>query len=405
MTIPWKTEEWWVGSINYNEKALEGIEVAKSMCINETTLRDGIGQVGVSITEEEAKKIAIDLDQLGVQQIEACYLPRLETYFPNYKRHPLREIVKLGLKAPIWTLCNLERKTVDTAAECGAKGAYIEVYGMKYKIEAIYGLAEEKLIEATIKNIEYAKRQGLMTSLFLAEATRSELEFLEKFVKMVSSTGYADRITVCDTMGCGTPHSISYLVRKVKAWSGLPIEVHCHNDLGLATANSVIAALSGAEIIHVTLLGVGERAGNAALEEVSISLLVGYGIDIGIHFEKLLETSNRFQEITGFQAFPFKPVVGGKVFLRESVLGAESLAKFPRPTVYEPNIVGQRHRIAMSAKSSEFSVEYKLKEIGQTATKSEIKEILARVIECGKKKGSILTEGEFEGIVKEVKKR
>jgi 2-isopropylmalate synthase len=236
--------------------------------IFDTTLRDGEQSPGVSITPEQKVQIAIKLDQLGVDAIEAGF-----PIVSQGEIQAIKSVKKAGLNAEICGLARALVHDIDTVITCDLD--YVHTFiatsdiHMQYKLK----MSPEQVVQKAVQAVDYAKSHGLRVEFSAEDATRSDIAFLTKVFKAVGEAG-ADRIDIPDTVGYATPEFISYLVKTVRESISVPISLHCHNDFGLAVANSIAGINAGATCAHVTVNGLGERAGNASLEEIVMALRV-----------------------------------------------------------------------------------------------------------------------------------
>jgi len=266
-----------------------------------------------------------------------------------------------------------------------------------------YGLTRERVIRSIIDTITYAKEHGLKVAFFNVDMTRANLDFLREVNVTAVKEAHADEIVAVDTLGVATCEAFYYLVKKLKEWVDVPIHVHCHNEFGLGTALSIVGVKAGAEWVHVTVNGIGEKSGNTDLSEVAMALHLLYGRDVGLKYEKLREVSKLVQEFSGIKMQPNKPVVGDCVFKRESGVAVLQLLAYP-PAVepYPPELVGGKREIVIGKKSGTHAIEWKLKELGFSATQEQVTTILEKVKAYSIQKKGPLNDEEFESIVKEV---
>jgi methanogen homocitrate synthase len=214
-----------------------------------------------------------------------------------------------------------------------------------------------------------------------------------------------DSVGVIDTTGCAIPAAIKYLVTMVRNVTKLPVEIHTHNDIGMAVANEMAAVEVGATVVHTCINGLGERTGNAALEEVAVALKTLYGYEWGFKFEKLAAMSAVVQELTNFPLPPNKPIVGSGNFTRESGIGIDMVLKQPLAMFsMNPEFVGQQPKVVLGKKSGYASVTTKMKELGMVypENKERFDLILQKVKQLGMSKKGLLTNTEFKAIVEEV---
>ncbi len=214
------------------------------------------------------------------------------------------------------------------------------------------------------------------------DTTRSDPDFLERYLTTVVNEGHADRVRITDTAGAATPLAIKYLVKKLAEITHRPIEIHTHDDFGLATANIFAGLEAGASVASTTLNGLGERAGNARTEEVALALRMLYNVDLGLKLEKFYQASRLLQEITGIKMPPQKAVVGENAFAQEA--GAIVAGWLVNPFTaepYLPEVVGQTAKVLLGKWSGKASVAWKLKQLEISATDEQITEITKRVKE------------------------
>jgi len=200
------------------------------------------------------------------------------------------------------------------------------------------------------------------------DLTRADLGFAEEVIRRAVEEGGADEIVIVDTIGVATPEAVGFLTGLVRRWVPVPLAVHCHNDLGLGLANSLAALWAGAEGVHASVNCLGERAGNADLAEVAMSLGLLYGVDTGIRTELLRETACLVAELSGYALPPTRPVTGERIFWRESGGVVQQLLSLP-PAVepYPPEAVGLERRVVLGKKSGRFSILHALERLGLEA--------------------------------------
>jgi len=297
---------------------------------------------------------------------------------------------------------------VDRALDCGVKGIVIEIPSSEHIIKNAYGWSLEKAMDLSIEATRYAHEKGLYTVFFPIDATRAELSWLLDLIEKVATQGHMDALAVVDTFGVCSPHAIDYLVRKIKQRVKKPLETHFHDDFGLGVANTIIGLAAGAEVAHTSVSSIGERAGNAALEDVVITLLTMYGIDTGIKYEKLYELSKLVREIAGITLRPNRPIVGEDIFKTEAgIIAAWFLkCKDTCPTELYPfrwDLVGRKPaEVVLGKWCGKPSVVYWLEKLGIKATDEQADRILLEVKDRGLELKRCLTTEEFENIAREI---
>jgi len=393
-SLNWRSGNWYVSRFN----SLVENFIPKDVLISDCTLREGEQQAGVVLSPKEKIHLAHILDEIGIPQLEVG-MPAVSTE----EEGTIKTLVREGLQAKLIAVCRSMKEDVDKAENCGVWGVSCSLpigeLQIKYKLK----WPEEKVIEVAVQITSYAHEKGFYVILSPYDTTRTDPVFLERFLSTVTREGWVDRIRLVDTVGGVTPQGIGYLVQKMKALTGKPIEVHCHNDFGLATANIIAALSAGAQVASTALNGMGERAGCAATEEVALALYILYGIDMGLDLTKFTEASILLQEYSGISLQPHKAVVGNGAFAQEAGLVVTGWKEFPfTAEPYLPELVGQKPSLLLGKKSGKDSIEVKLKEMNLHASEKQIGEILNLVKNSAQSKKESIGDGEFETIVKKV---
>ncbi len=365
---PWRRDHIWVSHHNFAPDLLQERLAPAEVLIHDSTLRDGEQAPGVSFDTADKVRIARLLDEVGVQYIEAGFPP-----VSQQDRDSIRAICDLGLKADITCLCRGMRSDIDMSADCGVWGIVLEVPIGYPRLMYQFEWPEQKLYDRVLDSITYAKREkGLGVCLFLIDTARARLEFLERLLKDAQATGCMDRLAVVDTVGAIVPEAVTWLTRRIRQWVDVPLEVHCHNDLGLGTANTIAALMAGAQIASTTVGGIGQRAGNAPTEEVIMALKVGYGIPCHLKTEKLVELSKLVQELSGYHHPAYRPIVGDNVFRWAAGIPTAALLKEPRTVeAFGPELLGQAHQIEIGKKAGKANITWKIGKLGLPAISDE----------------------------------
>lgn len=361
----------------------------------DTTLRDGEQTPGVSLRKEEKVEVARALAELGVAVIEAGY-PAVS----RGEHEAVREISRLGLGPKVCALARCDRRDIDRAVDAGVDWVHVFIATSEIHMRHKLRMTPEQVYEAAVESVEYAKSRGVEVHFSCEDATRSERSFLLRVYKGAAEAG-ADSLDVPDTVGVAIPLVMRELARQVREATGLPVAVHCHDDMGLATANTIAGVEGGAEIVHVTVNGIGERAGNASLEEVVVALKVLYGVDSGIDLSKLAAVSRLVSSLTGMVVQRNKAVVGDHAFSHESGIHVHGVIN--NPLTYEPiapELVGKRRRIVVGKHSGTHAVVEVLRQHGFELDLEEGKRVLERVKELADT-GARLTEQLLLGLVRD----
>ncbi len=379
-----------------------GAEIApnRRILFADCTLRDGEQQAGVVLDRAAKVSIARALDDLGIYEIEAGTVASSEE-----DRLAIAEMCKLGLTSKISALCRGITGDMDQAADLGVWGVRlsfpISVLERKHKLK---GISDDEYLKRTLELCEYGRRKGLYVIFSPYDTTRAELSFLRRLVGELERSGTVDRLRIVDTTGCALPTAITYLIEQIREPAPtLPLEIHCHNDFGLACANTLAGIVAGADYASTTINGLGERSGNAATEEVAMALEVLYGIPTGLDLTKLTAVSQIVAELSGIRTQVNKAVVGDSAFRHESGMVVAGLLQDPfTAEAYEPELVGQKRQILLGKKSGMVSIAYKVKELALPVPEESFPEILNRVKQASLSNHRALTDDEFKAIANDL---
>jgi isopropylmalate/homocitrate/citramalate synthase len=397
---PWINEECFISPWVY--KARQKMNLPKEVTIYDITLRDGEQYPGLVFRKEDKILLAKALDSLGI--------PRLEVGMPAVSQEDFdaaKEIVK-QVKANCVVFSRAIRSDIDLALEVGAWGVIVEVPANEKLINDGYVWEKKDVVEKAIDTCNYAKTNGLHTTFFMIDSSGADPEFLKSLIQSVTSKADIDSITAVDTFGRLNPTGMKKLIQSMKKWAKVPVEVHVHNDFGLATANTLAAVEAGAEVVHTSMLGLGERSGGTPTEEIAVGLKFLYGLDPGLHFKKLMETGKIFQKVSGITMPGHKPVVGDNSFSYEAGVAAMFAYRlfeknFPLGVMpYRAEEVGNEFKIVIGKKSGKYSVIWHLEKNEKNASEEQIERIVSKIKteSIGKKRG--LSHEEFIKIVEEI---
>jgi len=364
--------------------------------IFDTTLRDGEQTPGVSLTTEEKLEIARQLDMLGVDIIEAGTPISSEG-----EKRAVREIAKAGLNAEICALARTARVDIDAAIACDVDAVHTFISTSDVQMKYAINMTPEQVLSATVDSVGYVKDHGLVCEFSPMDATRTEIGFLKRVCKAAEEAG-ADRINIPDTVGVMTSLTMRKLIEEIKSVVEVPISVHCHNDFGMAVANSLAGVEAGASQIHATVNGLGERAGNAALEEVVVALHLIYNRKTGINTRLLYDTSRLVAKLTGVAMQPNKAIVGENAFAHGSGIHTRGVAVVPSTfEPIKPELVGRKRRLVAGKLAGTSGIKAELEEAGIYPNKDQLGEIVRRVKELGDK-GKTVTDADLLAITRAV---
>ncbi|MEM1947144.1 MAG: hypothetical protein QXY84_02300 [Candidatus Caldarchaeum sp.] len=395
---PWRGTSHWVSPYNFSPDVVKQFSFPEKIEIYDVTLRDGEQAPGVVLRAEEKLEIAKALDEVGVH--------RLEAGMPIVSRedfNAVRMIASEGLRTKVFGFARLVKEDIDAAIEAGVSGIVTEgPVGVPKLMQ--FGWKPEDVVNKAITHVDYARDHGLYTVFFGVDGTRADLNFLKHIYSRVVQEAKPNSVAVVDTMGCASPEGFRYLVGEIVKIVKIPVEVHCHNDFGMGVAVSIAGLSAGASVVHVSVNGIGERAGNASLEEVAVSLELLYGIKLGLKYEKLVELSRLVERLTGFRLAANKPVVGERVFTRESGISVAGWMKYHLGSeAFLPELVGNCHGVLIGKKSGKHSIEWKLEQLGIKASAEEIQKLVEKVKEKSLVKKGPLTDEELLECLQEVR--
>ena len=390
---------WWVSPYNYAPEVRAKFDLPARVSIHDATLRDGEQTPGVVMSIADKVAIAEKLAEVGVERIEAGMPAVSEQDFAAIK-----EISRLGLPSRIYTFARAINADIDKAIECGCHGVIIEVPIGYPKLKYQFKWTWEDVLKKSVGVINYAKSRNLHVVYFPYDTTRAREEDLQNLLTRIMQDAPPDSVGVVDTMGCALPEAIKHMVRLVKSWTNLPVEVHTHNDFGMAVATELAGVEAGAEVVHSCANGLGERTGNAALEELMVALHVLYGYETQYKLDKLPELGELVRRVSGMGIAVNKPILGSRNFTRESGIGVDLVVKEPLAMFgTHPALTGRSGEVVLGKKSGKASITYNLDRMGVADPGDEaVSEMLRRVKEKGIEKRGLVDDNEFKEIVEGV---
>jgi len=393
----WVGDDSWVSHFDYDLGIQSKFRFPDEVIFHDVTLRDGEQTPGVVLRRAEKVEIAKRLDEVGVQRIEAG--------MPVVSREDfeaVKEIASMGLSAKIIAFSRIARDDIDAALKCDVDGIICEGPVGIPKLKQ-FGWTYEQVIEKAVDAVGYAKQHGLWTAFFGVDGTRADPAFLRRVFLEVSRQAHPDSFVVVDTFGCASPEAFGKLVSRVRKAVREPLEVHTHNDFGLGVAVALAGLQNGASVVHTSVNGIGERAGNASFEEVALALKYLYGQPVKLDFSKFKALSELVQRYTKFPLAPNKAVVGDRVFTREAGISIAGWMKYNLGSeAYLPETVGNKDGVFIGKKSGAHSIKWKLKELGLEATDEQVEELLARVKARAEETKSKVDDAEFKAMVEAV---
>lgn len=330
---------------------------SKEIKIVDTTLRDGEQTAGVVFANHEKVIIAQMLSDLGINQLEVG-IPAMG----GDEKEAIKSICKRNLKSSIMAWNRAVIGDIEQSIDCGVDAVAVSISVSDIHIQNKLRTSRGWVLENMVKSVEFAKKNGLYVSVNGEDASRADIDFLIEFIEAAKQAG-ADRFRYCDTVGVMEPFRIENTIKKLFEKTNFDIEMHTHNDFGLATANAIAGVIGGASHIGVTVNGLGERAGNAALEEVLMSLKHVYGYQLNIDTRKFKELSEYVSNASGRELPAWKAIVGSNMFKHESGIHADGAIKNPKNyEAFDPSEVGLERQIVIGKHSGKAALVNKFEE-------------------------------------------
>lgn len=346
----------------------------KELKFVDTTLRDGEQTAGVVFANSEKIMIAEMLSDLGINQLEVG-IPTMG----GDEKETIKQIVNKNLKPSIMAWNRAVIGDVEQSIDCGVDAVAISISVSDIHIENKLKTSRDWVLEQMVKTTEYAKKNGLYVSVNGEDASRADDDFLIEFIECAKQAG-ADRFRFCDTVGVMDPFTIRNKIEKIYKATNFDIEMHTHNDFGMATANAIGGILGGANYVGVTVNGLGERAGNAALEEVLMSLIHVLKYESKIDTRRFKELSEYVSNASGRELPAWKAIVGSNMFRHESGIHADGAIKNPRNyEAFDPAEVGLERQIVIGKHSGKAAIINKFMEYDVKLTDEQATRILDEV--------------------------
>jgi homocitrate synthase NifV len=346
----------------------------KTVHINDTTLRDGEQAAGVAFTIEEKIAVATLMDSLGV--------PELEVGIPimgGSEAQAIQQIVNLGLKTKLIGWNRAVKSDIAASIACGLQRVHISIPVSDIQIGVKFQGNRNLVLEKLHDSINFALDHGLFVAVGGEDSSRADANFLLDVAMSAQEWG-ASRFRFCDTVGILDTTTITKQVSNLVQALDIEVEMHTHNDFGLATANALAGIQAGATSVNTTVNGLGERAGNAALEEIVMVLKRLYQVELNIDTRRLRELSQLVAKASGCVVPPWKAIVGDNVCAHESGIHAHGVLH--NPATYEsftPEEVGMERRLVVGKHSGQHLISKILQEYGLTLSKDATQSILAQV--------------------------
>ena len=330
----------------------------KRIRILDSTLREGEQHPGVSFTIKQRIQIAWMLDYFGVDQIE------ISPIISNDHAEATKMIIKQGLSADIVAHCRALKEDIDVSLKCDATwvAAYLGISDIHLKDKL--RISRDEALNRAVKTVEYAKSHGLKIRFTVEDGCRADPQFLIKVCKAIEEAG-VDRISLPDTVGVLRPIGIYNFVKSIRSEVNVPLDAHVHNDIGFALANAFAACDAGADQIHTTIDGIGERTGIPSLAETAVALAYLYKSPNDFRLDMLVDLSRLIEQYTAIKPYDSKPIVGESAYKHKA--GTHLAAILRNPAAYEPippRTVGQTRKVVFGELAGKTGAEYLMSILG-----------------------------------------
>ncbi|MCJ7471889.1 MAG: homocitrate synthase [Actinobacteria bacterium] len=338
--------------------------------IDDTTLRDGEQTAGVVFANDEKIHIAKMLDKVGVHQIESG-IPAMG----GDEKDAIKKIAGLGLNCSVLAWNRPVKSDIEASVECGVDAVALSISSSDIHIEHKLRKSREWVLETMKSGVDFAKSHNLYVSVNAEDASRSDMEFLLKFARTARDAG-ADRLRYCDTLGILDPFETFMRVKNIIDIIGIDLEMHTHNDFGMAIANAIAGIKAGAIYVNTTVNGLGERAGNAAFEEFVMALKYVENVDMGFNTTLFRNLSEYVARASNRVLPTWKPIVGGNLFVHEIESKVSGIMADPLTyELFKETDVGLKREYVLGKYSGVNTTMYKLETLGYKISKEEASEL------------------------------
>jgi len=356
--------------------------------IHDTTLRDGEQMPGVVFSAGQKMELASRFIGFGADYVEL--MPEVSAA----ERSVAKALCKAGFAPKITASTRMRKESVDLALECGLECVTLFTPLSDVQLGTV-GLGRDENLAKSLDMVDYALGHGLRVGFAGADATRADKGYVIRFMNAMPKR--IEYFMACDTLGCMTPITAYLFFSEVCSRTGVPVCVHGHNDFGLATANTLMGLAAGAEMFSGTFTGIGERAGNAAIEEVVSSLRFLFGVDIPVRYESLTGICDAVERYSGAKLQEHKPIVGRNAFRHESGIHVDGLLKDRRSyEPFDPALVGQKTSFSIGKHSGSGILRHML---GKGIPDEDLRLLLSRIKGQSQMAGRSLSMNDVAGII------
>ena len=388
---PWNNPRWVTSRHNF---APEIAVQPRPVKLHDLTIRDGEESADLSFTTADKIRIAESLSLLGIKRTEIFLT------VPGWSE-VIRAFMARNFDMDLWVTWQPGR--VERALDLGVRHVMVWHHIGDDFQKHVFNTNRAEFLDKTLAEIRAAKEAGCTVNLFMPESTRGDLDRIIEVAKAAEAEG-ADACTVVDSQGIARPAAMNFLVSRLKAETAMEVEVHCHNDFGLAVANVLGGYEGGADVLQVSVNGIGYRAGNAAMESVAAALAMLYGAETGVDLTRLPEICREVETISGLANGYYKPIVGEGAFRYEqwrAIAAFEAAGERRQGFPFEPEVVGRSPELVLGKWSDSGAVVQKLADYGLTATSEQVGRILKRCQRAGTARHRPLADNEFLVIAEE----
>jgi isopropylmalate/homocitrate/citramalate synthase len=389
--------KWYPSMYNHHGNVEKLMNLPKKITVFDSTLREGEETPGIKMPPDIKVKIAHKLEELGVTEMEIGYCAYIKAH-----RDMIKRLKNDGIKAKLGSLIRMwsadYKREIDENVEMGVD--ILELCGGVSPYQrAIRGFSLGQFMDRMIEATEYARKSNCIVDFYPYDSVRTDMDYLKGLIKAGIEAG-ADRVHVSDTMGNATPIATRFFVQEIKKVTGaVPVQYHGHNDFGTAVANTCAAVEGGAELVDLVTNGLGDRAGNANLQEVVMTLTCLYGVNTGLKLEKLTDVCKFVAKVTNWHMEENKPIVGNLCFIHESDVHVQAILQglWNAFEPFLPEVVGQKRQSYFGSTTDRESVEVLAQNLGITLEKKALDEIMVKIKDKIEEKGYATEEevGEF----------